>query len=181
MPACSRAPEGEGKTRTGPRAVSPEAEPKSRGGTVSLSRGGCSDRSLLHTHTHARFASSSRTAFSRKPMGSQFYLFRFLFVLVEPSSQRVTRGRAGPRSPSLGERGSAPTRGRHSAIVFPPSAPVQWQPDGLTIHTKKWFLGAGFLGAPAISLIPSQVRHARDEAEAARQPRAPEAVNYHMT
>ena len=30
---------------------------------------------------------------------------------------------------------------------------VQWQPDGLTIHTKKWFLGAGFLGAPPISLI----------------------------
>ena len=30
---------------------------------------------------------------------------------------------------------------------------VQWQPDGLTIHTKKRFLGAGFLGAPPISLI----------------------------
>ena len=29
---------------------------------------------------------------------------------------------------------------------------VQWQPDGLTIRTKKWFLGAGFLGAPPISL-----------------------------
>ena len=29
---------------------------------------------------------------------------------------------------------------------------MQWQPDGLTIHAKKWFLGAGFLGAPAISL-----------------------------
>ena len=25
------------------------------------------------------------------------------------------------------------------------------QPDGLTIHTQKWFLGAGFLGAPPIS------------------------------
>ena len=32
------------------------------------------------------------------------------------------------------------------------SASVQWQPDGLTIHAKKWFLGAGFLGAPPISL-----------------------------
>ena len=30
---------------------------------------------------------------------------------------------------------------------------VQWQPDGLTIHAKKWFLGAGFLGAPRTSLI----------------------------
>ena len=29
---------------------------------------------------------------------------------------------------------------------------VQWQPDGLTIHANKWFLGAGFLGAPPISL-----------------------------
>ena len=24
---------------------------------------------------------------------------------------------------------------------------MQWRPDGLTIHTAKWFLGAGFLGA----------------------------------
>ena len=39
---------------------------------------------------------------------------------------------------------------------------VQWQPGGLTIHTKKWFLGvhtkkwflgAAFLGAPPISLL----------------------------
>ena len=29
---------------------------------------------------------------------------------------------------------------------------LQWQPDGLTIHAKKWFLGAGFQGAPPISL-----------------------------
>ena len=36
--------------------------------------------------------------------------------------------------------------------LFLPDASVQWQPDGLTIHTKKWFLGAGFLGAPPISL-----------------------------
>ena len=52
------------------------------------------------------------------------------------------------------ERGSAPKRVRHSTIYFvPPKASVQWQPDGLTIHTKKWFLGAGFLGAPPISFI----------------------------
>ena len=36
---------------------------------------------------------------------------------------------------------------------FPPDASLQWQPDGLTIHTQRWFLGAGFLGAPPIYLI----------------------------
>ena len=29
---------------------------------------------------------------------------------------------------------------------------VQWQPAGLKTHTNKWFLRAGFLGAPPISL-----------------------------
>ena len=29
---------------------------------------------------------------------------------------------------------------------------MQWQPDGSTIHTKKWFLGAGFLEALQIFL-----------------------------
>ena len=29
---------------------------------------------------------------------------------------------------------------------------VQWQPGGLIIHTKQWFLRAGFLVAPPISL-----------------------------
>ena len=33
-----------------------------------------------------------------------------------------------------------------------PNASVQWQPAGLTIHTKKWFLGAAILGAPPTSL-----------------------------
>ena len=42
--------------------------------------------------------------------------------------------------------------GWHSAIFFPPDASVQWQPDGLTICTKSGSLGAGFLGAPPISL-----------------------------
>ena len=36
---------------------------------------------------------------------------------------------------------------------FPPDASVQWQPDGLVIHTNNWFVGARFLGAPPISLI----------------------------
>ena len=35
---------------------------------------------------------------------------------------------------------------------------MQWQPDGLTIHTNKWFLGAGLLGAPPISLTISSQR-----------------------
>ena len=36
---------------------------------------------------------------------------------------------------------------------------VQWQPDGLTIHAEKWFLGAGFLGAPPISpTLPTPCR-----------------------
>ena len=54
------------------------------------------------------------------------------------------------------ERAGAPKRGRHSTIhVFPPDPSVQWQPDGLTIHTNKWFLEAAFLGAPPISLMVS--------------------------
>ena len=56
------------------------------------------------------------------------------------------------RGADLRESGSAPKRGRHSTICIPPNASVQWQPDGLTFHTKKWFLGASFLGAPPISL-----------------------------
>ena len=36
--------------------------------------------------------------------------------------------------------------------LFSPDASLQWQPGGLTIHTNKWFLGAGFLGAFPISL-----------------------------
>ena len=56
---------------------------------------------------------------------------------------------------SIRERGSAPKRGRHSTIFFPPNASVQWQPDDLTNRTRKWFLGARFLGAPPISLTVS--------------------------
>ena len=51
------------------------------------------------------------------------------------------------------ERGSAPERVRHSTIFVSPNASVQWQPDGLAIPTKKWFLRAGFLGAPPISPV----------------------------
>ena len=40
---------------------------------------------------------------------------------------------------------------------------MQWQPGDLTIHTKKWFLGAGFLGAPPISLRSCTSRAASAE------------------
>ena len=40
----------------------------------------------------------------------------------------------------------------HDDNYFPPDASVQWQPDGSTIHAKRWFLGAGCLAAPPISL-----------------------------
>ena len=51
------------------------------------------------------------------------------------------------------EREREKERETYTLLVKCPS--VQWQPDGLTIHTNKWFLGAGFLGAPPISLIRS--------------------------
>ena len=44
---------------------------------------------------------------------------------------------------------------RKTLLVKCPS--VQWQPDGLTTHSKKLFLGAGFLGAPHISLNLSNI------------------------
>ena len=62
------------------------------------------------------------------------------------------------------ERGSAPKGGRHSTIFFPADASVLWQPDVLTIYTKKLFLGAGFRGAPPISLTKGPLprkRHGR--------------------
>ena len=37
-----------------------------------------------------------------------------------------------------------------------------WQPDGLTIHAEKWFLGARFLGAPPVSLRPGDLFVLRD-------------------
>ena len=46
------------------------------------------------------------------------------------------------------ERGSAPKRGGHSTKCI-----CAVEPGHLTIHTEQWFLGAGFIGAPPISLI----------------------------
>ena len=54
----------------------------------------------------------------------------------------------------MAEKGEVLLRGvgtlRH---CFPPSASVQWQPDGLITRSKKWSLGARFLGATPIVLI----------------------------
>ena len=54
------------------------------------------------------------------------------------------------------------TRGRHSTICFdkPKIYTLRYV---LTIHTKKWFLGAGFLGAPPISLSSPASRRGRDK------------------
>ena len=62
---------------------------------------------------------------------------------------------------TLSEKGEVLLRGlgtlrlflKSSGKTLPVKCPsVQWQPHGLTIHTEKWFPGAGFLGAPPISL-----------------------------
>ena len=78
-------------------------------------------------------------------------------------------------APTFRERESALKGGRHSTssmkTLLAKCPSVQWQPDGFTINTKKWFLGAGFLGAPPISLslafepsscLGSRSRNARD-------------------
>ena len=56
------------------------------------------------------------------------------------------------------ERGEVFLRGVGTLrYLFPPNASVLWQPRGLTIHTKTWFLGAGCLGAPPISLMKTNL------------------------
>ena len=63
----------------------------------------------------------------------------------------------------LSENGEVLLRGvgtpQQSLILSDKCPSVQWQQDGLTIHTNKWFPGAGFLGAPPVSLAVS--RHPR--------------------
>ena len=49
--------------------------------------------------------------------------------------------------------------------LFPPNAYVQRQPGGLTIHAQKWLLGAGFLGAPPISLRYGAPEYEEEEEE----------------
>ena len=52
------------------------------------------------------------------------------------------------------------------------SAHLCRRPDGLRIHTQMWFPGAGFLGAPPISLIHGGI-------QAGRSPRPPPIGNSH--
>ena len=70
---------------------------------------------------------------------------------VQPRAAELRRGRggretgSGTRSSLASEKGEVLLRGVGTLrCSFPPNAAVQWQPDGLTVHTKKWFLGAGF-------------------------------------
>ena len=42
----------------------------------------------------------------------------------------------------------------------PPDVAAQWQPDALTVRAREWFLGAGLLGAPPVSLSVSRGRGA---------------------
>ena len=65
--------------------------------------------------------------------------------------QTIAREQAGRNI--VCKHGPGPSPTSFSQYLFPPNASVQWQPDGLTIHTKKRFPGAGFLGAPPISLL----------------------------
>ena len=49
----------------------------------------------------------------------------------------------GEETPLLLEKVEVLLRGVGTLrYLFPPNASVQWQPDGLTVHTEKWFLGA---------------------------------------
>ena len=74
--------------------------------------------------------------------------------LVAVTRGRPDRDRRRGQKMIQSEKGEVLLRGVGTLRdLFPPNASVQWQPDGLTIHTKKWFLGAGFLGAPPISLL----------------------------
>ena len=113
----------------------------------------------IYTHTPTHVYSIERDGYSYRDK----YTYRDNVIFRDnsgPAPGAVVAG-AGQRGLGWGwvrrlvrvrDRGGAPKRGRHSTIFVPPHASVQWQPDGSTIHTKKWFLGAGFLGAPPISL-----------------------------
>ena len=75
-------------------------------------------------------------------------------------------GAEAPEARCLRQRkGEVFPRGVGALRYFcPPSASVQWQPDGLTIHTlNKVVPGAGFLGAPPISLTTPDLTAERCE------------------
>ena len=75
---------------------------------------------------------------------------RLPFGLMWPPRRHLRRRPPAPARPQ--RKGKCSYEGSALRCLFHPNAPVQWQADGLTIHTKKWFLGAGFLGAHPISL-----------------------------
>ena len=91
------------------------------------------------------------------------YLSLSLYIYIyiySPECQNAREAGGAALGRSLRERGSAP-KGVGTLRLFLKSSvktllvkcpSVQWQPDGLTIHTNKWFLGAGFLGAAPIFL-----------------------------
>ena len=92
---------------------------------------------------------------TEEPRVERFRGLLFARGEIHPAKPTRSSGRAWLQTPGLRpEKGEVLLRGvgalRYS---FPPNASVQWQPGDLTIHTKKWFLGAGFLGAPPISLM----------------------------
>ena len=99
------------------------------------------------------------------------YIHIYTYYVIPPlASGPLPSPRLGPVPPpspsslvQIRQRGSAPKGGRQydifrssvKALLIKCPA-VQWRPaGGLTMHTHKWFLGAGFLGAPPISLSRS--------------------------
>ena len=89
-----------------------------------------------------------------------YYYCYYLFLVISYFFCRTVLRRPVVARPSLRERGSAPEGGRTMFVLlfififsyflsflfrfisFPPSAAVQWQPDGLTMHTRKtWMKG----------------------------------------
>ena len=88
------------------------------------------------------------------------YIYIYIYMCrVRRDSAPLASERVG-RAPPPAEKGEVLLRGvgtlryvlssGKTLLVRCPS--VQWQPDGLTIRTEKWFLGAGFLGAPPIHI-----------------------------
>ena len=90
--------------------------------------------------------------------------------------RRRCRHRRKRRTKAQGksEKGKVLPRGLGGTLrySFPPNASVQWQPGDLAIHTEKWFLGAGFLGAPPISLRKGQAQMIAMREEVQTQTRA---------
>ena len=69
----------------------------------------------------------------------------------------------------LSEKGEVLLRGVGTLrYLFHPMPSALRQPGGFAIHAKKWFLGAGFLGAPPISLKSRTRREIKSRARARR-------------